>query len=291
MFLIFLVAGFCLIASSIVDLRTGEVPDTLSVGFSAAILLIAAGYSTIAWNADAILTTIGAGAAYFLLGYIAFRLGQWGGGDVKILAGIGCTLGLLDSTGFAWPNSTYFPYTVTYIVNMAAVATPYVILYGLALGFGRPDVNLKFLQKLREKTTIAVFLFTLSPLILSIYMGYHTLTLVYSTIPVFFIFSLYLKSVEKVALQKRVKVKDLREGDMLAEDIIVNGEVKARGKMIEGITAQDLELLRGLHQQGKVPDEILIRWGIRFVPIFLTAFLVTLYFGNFLELLFSVLVL
>lgn len=291
MLFIITIAFVFLFFASIYDLRTGEVPDSVSVGYSGATILLSLVYSLKLASSAILFETLLIGAGYFFIGYIIFRLGQWGGGDVKILAGIGCTLGLLNVLGFGWPNSIFFPYWVTYYVNMATVAAPYVIAYGIILGLKNPNAFERFKKQIVKKQMIAVLILTVVPIIVATTLEYKTLTIAYASIPLFFIFSVYLKCVEHVALKKTINVADLCQGDILAEDVAVENVKKVSGKNIEGITAEDLKLIRDLAKEGKIPTTIVIRWGIKFVPIFLIALIISTYFGNFLELFFGFLIL
>lgn len=276
-----------LTVASLCDLKSGEIPDTLSMGFTAAVLLISVGYSLERGSFSHVSETLMIGLIYFLVGYVIFKLGQWGGGDVKLLAGIGCALGLLNSLNVGWPNSDFFHYTLTYYVNIASVATPYVLIYALFLGFKNPESFSRFKDNLKRKRTMLALSLSFIPFMLTVMMEFGLFALFYLTIPALYLLSVYLKAVEVVALQKNIPTLDLKEGDVLAHDLVVGDEKIFNKHNIEGLSREQVDRIKEFAKNGKIPDEVRIKWGVKFVPIFLFAFMITLWVGNLLELFFK----
>ena len=274
-----------LLVASYLDLRTGEIPDWVSFSLIGISLLIAGVDSVISSDFNLILNSLVVGAAYFAFGYLSFWLGQWGGGDVKVLAGIGCSVGYLGSLGVF--SGMYVPYFVSYFVNLGLVGWPYVILYSLVLGVMRPESFTRFMSLLRKKRTIILVAVSFLPPIAALFMDIGILGIIYLALPVFVVLSVYLKAVEKVALQKTVRVSELKEYDALAEDITVDGKVVVKGKDIEGINKEQLGEIKKLAEGGKIPDTIRIRWGIKFVPILFLAFVSLLMWGDMLRIIFG----
>jgi len=271
---------FFLLIASYFDLRTGEIPDKVSFSFIGVSLLIALTDSIISLNFNLLVNSLILGVAYFAFGYLSFWLGQWGGGDVKILAGIGCSLGYLGSVGFF--EDGFLPYYITYFVNLGLVAWPYAILYSLVLGVMKPESFTRFVTLCKNRRTILLVVASFLPSITALVLKPGILGVIYSSLPLFVLFSIYLKAVEEVALQRTIKVSELKEADALADDLIVDGRTIAKGRNIEGITKEQFEEIRNLAREGKIPEEIRIRWGIKFVPILLLAFILLLWFGDML---------
>jgi len=274
-----------LLVASYFDLRMGEIPDRVSFGLIGISLLVAGVDSVMSSDLNLILNSLIIGAAYFAFGYLSFWLGQWGGGDVKILAGIGCSVGYLGSLGVF--SEGLVPYFIAYFVNLGLVGWPYVVLYSLILGVMRPESFRGFVSLLRKKRTIILVAVSFLPPIAALFMDIGILGIVYLALPVFVVLSIYLKAVEKVALQKTVRVSELREYDALAKDVVVDGKLIAKRRDIEGITKEQLEEIRGLAKEGKIPDKIVIRWGIKFVPILFLAFVSLLLWGDMLRIIFN----
>jgi len=95
--------------------------------------------------------------------------------------------------------------------------------------------------------------------------------------------AIFLKAVELNALREPVEVSRLREADVPAEDIVVDGEVLIRKTDIEGMTPEDIKRIQEFARQGKIPEKIVIKRGIKFAPVLLFALLSTLYVGDFVE--------
>jgi hypothetical protein len=287
-----LIAGitvFLLMLASYFDLRTGEIPEKLTRGLIVVVIVTATLYSLYTFNPSFLLTSVIVGVGFFIFGYVMFYLGEWGGGDVKLLAGIGCSLGLLGSMNYfiESPFPLYvegiFPYYIDYFINLAIASSPYVILYSLILGLLKPRVFEEFAGYFRRKRFVILIFASFLPTIVALNFSVGGLALVYSSIPVLVLLSLYLKAVEEIALKKTIDVNDLREEDILANDLIVDGRKIASKRDMGGITESQVSEIRRLASEGKIPRDIAVRWGVRFAPILFLAFLLTMIYGDVLE--------
>jgi hypothetical protein len=270
-----------LVLGSIEDLKTGEIPEKISYGYIASALLVAAAAAIVSGDAYLFLNSLLMGVSFFVLGFGLFYLGQWGGGDVKLAGGIGCTLGFLAQSGFL--HDGLFPYYATYFINMICVALPYATVYGLLLGLKSPETWKEFGRYLRDRRSTAVFALSFAPSLIGLYLDMPNMALFYTIIPFMTLIALYLKAVELKALRDTVDVSQLREGDVPAEDLEADGKVLIRKMDIEGMTAEDVKKIQELASQGKLPQKIVIKRGIKFAPVLLLAFLSVLYVGNYIE--------
>ncbi len=282
---------FLLVLASYSDLKTGEIPEKITRGLIAVNVIIAAICSIYLVNPSFLFTSLLVGAAFFVIGYLMFYLGEWGGGDVKLLAGIGCSLGLLASMNYftGIPYVLYregiFPYYIDYFVNLAIASSPYVIVYSLILGLMKPGVFRAFTIQFKKKTSIAILFSSFLPSLLTLNYDIPRLALIYLSIPLLVLISLYIKAVEEVALQKEIAVNELREGDILASDLVVEGKKIAGRRNMEGVNGKQVIEIQKLASEGKILGKITVRWGIKFAPILFIAFLLTLLFGDVLEIL------
>jgi len=270
-----------LILGSYFDLRTAEIPDVITVGLTFIILIISFIYSAIVWDFSFFISSASIGILYFILGYILFYFGEWGGGDVKLISGVGCSIGFLGVINYL--KEGIFPYYIDYLINMAIVSAPYLIIYVLILGLMKPSVFNRFYKTMRNIVSIFVIIMSFIPLISAFFLNLKSIALIYLLIPGLVILSIYLKAVEKEALQKKINVSELQVGDVLAEDLIVNGEKIFSSRNISGLERKDIERIKMLSKEGKIPTEITIKWGVKFSPIFLFAFLLSISVGNALE--------
>jgi len=274
------IALLFLILASIQDLKSGEIPDKISVGFTIAIMLLAASLAIHAKNITPLLNAITLGVGYFIAAYILYKLGQWGGGDVKMLLGLGCTLGLINSLGYSW-NSPLVPYYLSYFLNMGFVALPYALLYMLILSCKKTEVYTEFRKKIFETKTLILLAISIAlPLAFYLTTSFPFFIVFSAILPAFTLISVYLKTTEKMLLTKIIPVFELKEADALAEDLKYDGKKIALRRDIEGLSREQLLLVKKLAAERKIPSEIKIRWGVKFMPIITFAFLITLYSGD-----------
>lgn len=283
--MVFWLAAAFLAVASYFDLRTGEIPEKISRSFIVLMLAIAAFMTFFSLQATYLLYSAAIGVGFFLVGYLMFYLGEWGGGDVKILAGIGCCLGILSALGRFDGGASIFPFYVDYFINFALAATPYVMAYTFALGLLKPAVFQEFSKNMTGKISILLIIASFLPAVVSMALGMFKLALIYLLVPLLVVLTFYLKAVEDIALQKTVPTRELRAEDILASDLVVDGKRIASKRDAGGLTEKQVEEILSLSTQGKIPQEIKIKWGIRFIPVFFLAFLITYLVGGALQLL------
>jgi len=282
------ITAFFLLLASCFDLKTGEIPEKLTRGLIVIVITTAMIFSIYRVNPSFVLASVVVGTGFFILGYVMFYLGEWGGGDVKLLAGIGCSLGFLNSMNYFTEISSplylegIFPYYIDYFINLAIVSSPYIIIYSFLLGLMKPQVFEEFTGYFKKKNSIMLILLSFAPFLLALNLGMNRLALIYLSVPFLVLISLYLKAVEEIALQKTVDVDELKEGDILANDLIVDGRKVASKRNMEGLDRNQIAEIKRLASEGKISN-VKVRWGIRFAPILFLAFLLTLIFGDVLE--------
>ena len=96
--------------ASISDLRTREIPDWLSYSFIAFGLGLAVIKSSVFLNFSPIIESLTGFIAGLAIGWAMFYLGQWGGGDSKLMMGLGATLGL----SFQFPLDFFASFLMNY---------------------------------------------------------------------------------------------------------------------------------------------------------------------------------
>ncbi len=285
--LIISITSLFLSLGSYLDLKSGEIPDRISIGLVIILLFFSGLYSLIELNINPFASSLILGALYFLIGYALFYLGQWGGGDVKLLTGIGCSLGFLGNF-YLFPN-TRLPVFISYFINMGFIALPYTILYSLILSIRNPRVFREFRNYIMERNSLLLFSISIIPFITAQILGLKFLSILYLLFPLLVLISVYLKAVEDVALKRKISVERLQEGDVLAMDLVVDGRKIAKKSNISGLEQAQIQKIRELSEHGKIPSELWIRYGIRFAPILFLAFLITVFYGSILETFLSVL--
>ena len=227
----FLIALVFLLIGSYTDLRTREVPDIVNFSFIA----IAFGFnlllSVIYLDWSFIISSImGFGIALFIA-LLMYYTGQWGGGDAKMLFGVGALFGIgysLQSQFFSSNFSTP-PILVVFLVYLIIAGGFYGILWSIFL-FVRhwKKCIATFDEKIHQKEIINVrkfiLLFTIAALISLFFIPdmLSKLLLITVVILVLFVFYLYIfiKVIETAAMIKEVLPMMLRYGvgDWIKED-------------------------------------------------------------------------
>ena len=276
----FLLALLGLVIGSYTDFKTREVPDWFSYGLIFAGVFLHGVYSAVIWSWTPLLYSlfglgIGIGIALAM-----FYLGQWGGGDSKMMMALGAIIGMefsLDS------------FFLSFIVNVFFLGSLYGLFYGVVLAFkNRKEFKKEFSRIYHEKKNIFLRrILVIAAIILIIFSLFLPLSLkIYLIVLIMVIFASYLlyifaKSIEKCCMLKKVNPSVLTEGDWIAKDVVVRKK-RICGPKDLGISLEQIEKLKKLHVK-----EVLVKEGIPFVPSFLIAFLFSYFFGNVLFLLFG----
>ncbi len=276
----FAVGFIALLIGSYTDFKTREVPDWINlglIGFGFGINLL---FSAIYWKLNFIINSIIGFAALFAIAWVMFYTGQWGGGDSKILMGLGALIGI-DIF------SKNFPFLASFLINAMLIGALYGILWSFYLIFKNRKKFLKALKKnLINKKTVKIKKIILAIFAILVLIAilapdkFLRLTFFYLSIISILTFYLWIsiKAVEKSCMLKHVRPTELTEGDWIAKEIKVDGKYVTGPKDL-GIEKKQIKKLIALYKKRKV-NKILIKEGIPFVPSFFIAFIVTLAYGN-----------
>lgn len=278
------IAFIVLLVGSYTDIKTREVPDWLNYGLIGIGIGLSLLLSAIYWNITFFINSIAGLAALFVVAYIMFYSGQWGGGDSKMLMGLGALIGL--DLGFR------DMFLISFFVNILLAGAAYGILFSFFLAvkhrkkftkeYKKISKN-KLVVKLRRLLVALLLLMLITFFLIEEYSMKLLILSFFMILTATFYFWIFVKVVEKACMHKYVRPSELTEGDWIAKDVKVAGKYIAGPKDL-GIEKKQIRKLVQLYKQKKV-RKILIKEGIPFVPSFLIAFIVTLYFGNLLFLL------
>ena len=261
------------------DFKTREVPDWLSFGAIGAGLGIRAIWSVSTSQVQPFLYGLAGFGAFFLIALAMFYLGQWGGGDSKLLMGLGALFGLELSM-----NSL----AVAFIINALFAGAIYGLFWtvGLAIKnwsqFSRKATL--YLNKPHQRTLGGV-----SFAVTGVGVGFGLIfvqeiflrmaILLLASIPaLLFILFIIVRAVEKTCFYKWVEPNVLTEGDWVAKNVVVDGK-RITGPKDLGVSKAQIRQLNALYKKGKI-KKVLLKTGIPFVPAFLLAFGATLAWGN-----------
>ncbi len=266
-----------LIFATIVDIRIKEVPDWISYGLIASGVSIRLLHSII--FADwlyLIYGLLGLGITY-LVGSILYHIKQWGGGDAKLLMGLGTTLA---TKPFYLPNST-MPFLLTlsiYIIILGAIYGIICSLYLMLKNISKFTFEFKTLLK-TGRSNIVITISSLASLILIILiflidsLKIKIIFLAFIALLIFYFVFIAVKSVENVFFYKKVPPNKLVEGDWLASDVKLGRRIILNKKtIIEKKHILDLQKLN--------IKKVFIKEGIPFVPPFLLGTILAILIGN-----------
>jgi len=242
--------------------------------------------SLLAWNYWPLLNSFMVGLAFLGFGFLMYFLGQWGGGDAKILGAMGFLLPAAPS--FISPNffnlTPFFPFPFSFMVNVFLVGAAYMIIYAIVMALRNRDIVRKFKEDMAASCR---FLLALSAALFAAFIAigfalsnafYARLSLgeivadsilpLAATVMIFVVWK-FARAVENVGFKRRVSVGRLKVGDVLD-----------KSRLWEGITEKELRTLRRSKTR-----YVWVKEGVRFAPAFPLALLVTALFGDVLILL------
>jgi len=267
-----------LIFSTIVDIKIKEVPDWISFSLIATGLIIRLMHSIIfsEWQYF-FYGLLGLGAT-FLIGNLLYHTNQWGGGDAKLLMGLGATL----STKPFYLQESSMPFLAILFIYILISGAFYGVAWSISLvarNFKGFKSEFKHLLKTGKSHTLQTTSL-LASLVLLIMIFFAnslslriTLLLFALMLSLFFYSYIAIKSIENLHFYKKIPIDKLVEGDWLAK------EVKLRNKIVLSkrttIEKKHINELKKLNIR-----QVLIKEGIPFVPPFLIGTVLALIIGN-----------
>lgn len=221
-----LTVGVALLGSALAglyDLKTTEIPDWISLGMVATGLLINLSWSVVQWNPTYIFQSAAVGSVFFTFGLVMYMAGQWGGGDAKVLTGIGTLVPSLPAFSSA---ELLFPFSATLLVNVFVIGAVYMIVYAVVFSLTKKGILADFKERtVSNKGRIALIsLLPLAPAFiyyvqvgLDIYLSY--LLVLIPTFALLLLLMRFLKAVEDTGFEKEIAAGKLEPGDMLADEV------------------------------------------------------------------------
>ncbi len=276
-----------LFIGSYTDFKKREVADTINWGFLFIVLGIRGIYSINISDYWYFIDGIVGGLIFFAIACIMFYTGQWGGGDSKMLIGLGTVFGF---SIFDWRNVYIIeklPLIEIFLINVLIIGGIYGLIYSIVLAIKHwHKFKQRFVFHFKKKNIVILRIIILVScillLIFTFFIEFSMLKALIYALIIFLILSIYFylfsKAVEESCMHKSVTVDQLTEGEWIVNDIVFDGK-RITGPKDLGIDIKQIKELKRLEKLGKV-DKILIKVGIPFVPSFLLAFLVTILFGN-----------
>lgn len=279
-FILLSIVFIALVIGSYTDIKTREVPDWVNYS----LIIIGLGlrflYSVITDDWNIILYGLYGFGLFLALAYLMFYSGQWGGGDSKLLMGMGALIGLK-------PQLSPFPLLITFFINLFLVGAVYGLVWSIALAIKHKekfaeeakrinsDKRIRRIRSVIRALIILVILIILF-LIQDLYLKWLSIALVAIAYIAFYLW-MFTKVIENSCMLKLIEPSKLTEGDWIARDYFHDGK-RICGPDDLGIEKKQIKLLISLRKKKKI-DQILVKEGLPFVPSFLIAYILSLWLG------------
>lgn len=198
---------------------------------------------------------------FYILALIVYYTGAFGGGDAKLLMGIGA---VLPSSSLLVLSSS----SLLFLIVFLFVGAIYSLIYSAFVavsnsGRFNPLFKMQFLRVWKSYYFI-IPLFILIVL-LKLDFSFVFLGIILILLPVLYS---YTKAVDSCMI-KLVSWKDLQEGDWIVNNIrLGNKLVKSRAS---GLNEDEVKLLN------KMKRKVFVKYGVPFAPAFLISFIVTVF--------------
>ncbi|MBR9700937.1 prepilin peptidase [Candidatus Woesearchaeota archaeon] len=264
--LVFLFVG--LVIAAYRDFLTREIPDTLNYGLIAIGLLGGLIASITYSNILLFLSHLAGFAASFALGMLMYHTRQWGGGDAKLMMGVGAIIGL----------STENIDLAAYLILLIFAGSIYGFIHTTAIAMAhRKRFKTAFMKKIREPKVhklriglvwsgaLIILLLLFVPIDFKFILGFVLLgiyVLVYSWI--------FISTIEQTFLVKQIAVKALTEGDWMINDVKVGKKVIVPASAT-GLSKEQITILK----RSKTKT-VTVKEGVPFAPSFLLGFILLL---------------
>ena len=252
--ILFIIAAVWLFAASVTDLKKSEVSDWLSFSLLAIGLSVRAAESVVSWNYQPILASVLGVMGFFIIANIFYYGKLFAGGDAKLMIALGS---IIPSFAF--------------LSNLLIVGSAYGLLYSLVLAAAN---HRRFFHEFKKHGNWIFASFVVSAFLMGAYVLTSDFIPLFLSITVFFmpLLFFFVNSVEKSCLIRKVSPEKLTVGDWLFRTVKIKG--KTIRSDFEGLSKSEISLIR------KSGIKVYVKYGIPFIPVFLIAFVSTVYFGN-----------
>ena len=275
-YILVLIGVVGLIFASICDIKTREVPDWLNYSLIISGLSLRGIYSLNLWDFSYFLDGLIGFGLFFLLGVALYYSKQWGGGDAKLLMGIGALFGGYPLSLLDYFNPYLdFNFLVILILNLIVVGALYGTLWGVVLVLKNFKEFLKEFKKVEKDLRGILYLDLFIVLLILLFVDelkWFFALLIFSVVLLIYLM-VGLKIVEKISFIKVIPTTKLTEGDWIVDDVFYGGK-RIYSSKSPGVTKKQISLIK------KVKDRVKIKEGVPFVPGIAISVFVSLVFGN-----------
>lgn len=271
-----IILGFAaLVFASVNDIKTREVPDWLSYSLIIAGFGVRIFHSLIFSDLWYLLYGLIGFGIMLVLGLVMYYTKQWGGGDAKLVMG----LGVVFSSNIFSEKS----FLIGFLINVLIFGALYGLGWSAYLAFKNRKVFVKsFVKSFNERRRIRIFslgfglLIIISIFLIPLLYVRFILCVTALALVGYVYLHVFMKAVEDSCMYKWLPVSRLTEGDWVAQPVYV------KGKLICGPKDLGLEKRQIIALKKANVNKVFVKEGIPFVPSFLIASVITFVWGNVL---------
>jgi len=276
-YIIISVALIWLTFASISDLKSKEIPDWLNFSLIIIALAIKSIQAILARDVFILLYALIAMAIFFLLANLMYYTKQWGGGDAKLIIGLGIifTQYPTEFLNYFNPKLT-IPFAITFVMNILLVGAAYSIICCVILAiknYKRMKFNKDILKRSTRIMLPLILLFFLSSFLFQQVKYFFWVVAIFSL--VIYLILIFTMAVQQSTMIKSMALSKLREGDWLYKPVYYKKRLILDNKR-PSLTEKDISTLKRFNIKS-----VIIKDGIPFAPVFLISVLISLIFGNF----------
>lgn len=247
------------------DIRTRLVPDWTSYFMLSAGLGGHAILSLLSQSIWPIVYSAAGAGAFFVVGYLLYRAGVWGGGDAKLLPALGSLLAYSA-------NIAIWPFLISFWLNLLILGAVFGILGMLFLFLKNRSKTANEFNSLVKKFRLPFYSVLFATAFFGIAATFEKPAIFGFIIAVLGLLLFLLKATEQAALHKTITPSKLVEGDWLLDEIKVGNYCYTPKKI--GIEKADIAKMIELEKLGKL-KEVKVKDGIPYVPAFLAAVIIS----------------
>ncbi len=217
---------------------------------------------------------------FFFLGYVLYFSSKWGEGDAL----------LLGSVIFSYPYPFFVPlqlelfskvvyYWYVLFFNMSFIGVFYSLLYAFIFSLRNRIFYKEFFRyalSLKGLLYISLISLILSAVIYMIFNQVLLSLLGFILSFVMFWIFVFSKLSDEILFTKKIKLKDVQEGDTVIGKF---DKANFHGKRLDAITREDILKLIDAYGPNKLVE---VKDMVRYIPSFLLGFVFTLFFGDIL---------
>ncbi|MBT4539901.1 prepilin peptidase [Candidatus Woesearchaeota archaeon] len=267
--IIFTIGLIALLIGSFTDLKKREVPDWVNFGLMFIGIGVSLLFSIISGNYFIILGSIIGLTLMYALGSLMFYTGQWGGGDSKMLMGLGALIGIplflpIKNIFMFWKAD--LPFLFIFVIYIMVTGAFYGLLWSIGLAIIHRKTFVKdIVERLNTKKAklIKYVLFGLS--IVAVIILFLVDNLIFKLFPIWltvllvllFYMYYFIKSIEKCCMIKLVEPEELTEGEWINKDIYIDlkkGKAKI-GKKTDKEVTKKLKAAKNVNTEEKARKE------------------------------------